>query len=64
MTCATCHVYVTDAWQARVPAATAEEQEMLAFAAAERRPGSRLACQITLQPELAGLTVCLPVRQY
>jgi ferredoxin len=32
--------------------------------AAERRPTSRLSCQIVLDPELADLTVTLPDTQY
>jgi 2Fe-2S ferredoxin len=37
---------------------------MLGFVAAERRPGSRLACQVELTAALDGLTVTLPQRQY
>ncbi|MFN5685397.1 MAG: ferredoxin, partial [Bradyrhizobium sp.] len=31
--------------------------------AAERRPNSRLSCQIKVQPALAGLVVSIPDRQ-
>jgi 2Fe-2S ferredoxin len=37
---------------------------MLDMTAAERRPNSRLSCQIVLDPELAGLTAHLPDTQY
>jgi 2Fe-2S ferredoxin len=37
---------------------------MLESAAAEVRPTSRLSCQITIEPELDGLVVLLPERQY
>jgi 2Fe-2S ferredoxin len=61
--CATCHVYVDEAWVARLPAPLANELEMLECTAAERRPTSRLSCQIKLTAELQGLVVHLPDRQ-
>ncbi len=63
LSCATCHVYVDEAWAARVPAPGADEDEMLSGVAAERRPTSRLACQIVVTPELAGIVVRVPDRQ-
>lgn len=62
--CATCHVYVDEAWAAHLPAPESHEAEMLEMTAAERRPTSRLACQIRLGPALQGLVVHLPDRQY
>jgi 2Fe-2S ferredoxin len=41
-----------------------DEDSMLDFAAAERRPNSRLSCQIALTPALNGLVVDLPSSQY
>ena len=64
MTCATCHVYVDDAWTARLPAPSRDEEGMLEMTAAPRRPSSRLSCQIALDAELDGLTVTMPVTQY
>ncbi len=64
LTCATCHVYVDEAWQARLPPPSADEDTMLDYTAEERRPTSRLSCQIALTPALDGLTVTLPSRQY
>lgn len=61
--CATCHVYVDEAWVARLPVPLANELEMLECTAAERRPTSRLSCQIKLTAELQGLVVHLPDRQ-
>ena len=60
--CATCHVYVDDAWREKVGDAAAMEQDMLDFAS-DVRPTSRLSCQIRLKPELDGLTVTTPARQ-
>ncbi len=64
MTCATCHVYVENAWIARLPAPSHDEEGMLEMTAAPRRPTSRLSCQIALDSELDGLTVTMPDTQY
>lgn len=61
--CATCHVYVDEAWAERLPAPLANELEMLECTAAERAPTSRLSCQIRLVAELDGIVVRLPERQ-
>ena len=61
--CATCHVYVDEAWLARLRPIGDEEDALLDGAAAERRANSRLSCQIKLAPELDGLVLCLPERQ-
>jgi 2Fe-2S ferredoxin len=61
--CATCHVYVEPAQFARLPPMGADEDAVLDSTASERRPNSRLSCQIVVTPELDGLTVHLPVRQ-
>lgn len=59
MSCGTCHVYVDADWIARLPAKSEDEQAMLDAIGelVELRPGSRLSCQIQMQPELAGLGV-------
>ena len=61
--CATCHVIVDDAWIDRLPAPLANELERLECTASERLPGSRLSCQIQLNPALQGLVLRLPERQ-
>jgi 2Fe-2S ferredoxin len=61
--CATCHVYVDDAWLARLPPMADEEDALLDGTAAERRANSRLSCQIKLAAELDGLVLRLPDRQ-
>src|ERR1700680_4978735 len=55
--CATCHVYLSERWVEKLGEPGEMEGEMLDFANEERRPGSRLACQIKLSPELDGLVV-------
>lgn len=61
--CATCHVYVDPAWLARLDPPLAPELEMLECTASERRPESRLSCQIKMRPGLDGLVLRLPETQ-
>ena len=61
--CATCHVYIDPAWEAKVPAIKQDEEDMLDSTASERKPNSRLSCQISMTPELNGLIVHLPESQ-
>jgi 2Fe-2S ferredoxin len=61
--CATCHCYVDEARFAELPAPSEGELAMLENVAAERRPNSRLACQIKSSPALEGLKVLLPATQ-
>ncbi|MCB8836412.1 2Fe-2S iron-sulfur cluster-binding protein [Aurantimonas sp. VKM B-3413] len=63
MACATCHVYVDEAWADKVGARQSGEEDMLDFAASEMKPTSRLSCQIKISPELDGLVVHLPESQ-
>lgn len=64
LTCATCHVYVQEPFANKLPPPSDDEIGMLEFTAAERRPNSRLSCQIELVPALDGLTVELPPQQH
>jgi len=60
--CATCHVYVDEAWFEKVGNPEAMEEDMLDFAY-ELQPTSRLSCQIKVSDELDGLIVRIPERQ-
>jgi 2Fe-2S ferredoxin len=62
LTCATCHVYVDDAWLERTGEVSPDEAAMLEFVV-EPRKNSRLSCQIKLAPDLDGLVVRVPERQ-
>ena len=56
--CATCHVYVDEAWIDKLPAQEQQEIDMLDFGVAIEA-NSRLSCQIIVAPELDGLKVTL-----
>ena len=62
--CATCHVYVDDEFIERVgPPGDMEDDLLDLGTASERRPTSRLSCQIEVTDELDGLTVEIPEEQ-
>jgi 2Fe-2S ferredoxin len=60
--CATCHVYVDEAWKETVGEPEPMEEDMLDFAY-DVRPTSRLSCQIKVSDDLDGLVVYVPERQ-
>jgi ferredoxin, 2Fe-2S len=60
--CATCHVYVDEAWAGRLPPPELEENDML-DTAHDLKENSRLSCQIRVTEELDGLIVTTPPRQ-
>ena len=60
--CATCHVYIDPAWEARLPPREEMEVAMLEIAW-EPRANSRLSCQIQITADLDGLEVTVPQRQ-
>ena len=63
--CATCHVYVDPSCADLLAPAGELEDELLNAVAAERRPNSRLSCQIKVTPELDGrLVLHVPDRQF
>ena len=59
LACATCHVIVDDAWTAKLPPISEEEDAML-DTVFDLTPTSRLSCQIRLIDALDGLRVRLP----
>ena len=60
--CATCHVYVDEAWLSKIPTADDMEEAMVECVL-EPKDNSRLSCQIKGTGELEGLVVRLPVSQ-
>ena len=61
--CATCHVFVDEAWLDKLPKVQVMEDEMLDDTATERQANSRLSCQIDMSNDLDGLVVTLPETQ-
>ena len=59
LSCATCHVYFSDADFARVGSPSDDEMDMLELAFGLTST-SRLGCQITIEDNLDGLTVKVP----
>jgi 2Fe-2S ferredoxin len=60
--CATCHVYVDEAWREATGEPAPMEEDMLDFAS-DVQPNSRLSCQIKVTAALDGLVVRTPNHQ-
>ena len=60
--CATCHVYIDEAWQTKTGERSAMEESMLDFADGVQ-DNSRLSCQIKVTADLDGLIVSTPEYQ-
>ena len=61
--CATCHVYIDQAWVDRLPARSDLEIQMLEFAISVS-PQSRLSCRLSIEPGMDGLLMTVPASQY
>ena len=61
--CATCHSYVDEAWQDKLPAMDDMEDSML-DAAYDRRDNSRLTCQLEINDAWDGLVVHVAENEY
>lgn len=61
--CATCHVFVDDAWLGKLTPMESMEDAMLNLAEG-RDANSRLACQLKAAPELDGLVLRTPIGQH
>ena len=62
MACATCHVYVEEAWLDKIPKAEEAEVDMIDMAF-EPKKNSRLSCQLIVSDKLNGLIVTTPEKQ-
>jgi 2Fe-2S ferredoxin len=56
--CATCHVHVDPQWLRALPPVGRDEDDLL-DSSSERRPNSRLSCQIEFDEALDGLRVAI-----
>ncbi|MFT4509063.1 2Fe-2S iron-sulfur cluster-binding protein [Caballeronia sp. 15711] len=64
LSCGTCHVYVDDADVSKLPLASEQENDMLELVAADRKPTSRLCCQIHLSDQTDCLVLHIPATQF
>lgn len=55
--CATCHVFVDDAWAGKAGSRSEDEQELVEQTESYKSENSRLSCQIKFTDELDGLAV-------
>ena len=56
--CATCHIYIDPAWEAKLPPKQGDELEVLREMT-HTNEHSRLSCQVQFSPALAGLKVTI-----
>jgi 2Fe-2S ferredoxin len=56
--CATCHVFVEEAFADKLPAMTEDESDLL-DSSSHRAPNSRLSCQLPITEAIDGITITL-----
>lgn len=61
--CATCHLYVEEAFLEKLDPPSSCEEEMLNFTVSPRENNSRLGCQIKVSAAIDGIIVRLPELQ-
>jgi 2Fe-2S ferredoxin len=60
LSCATCHVFVDEAWFEKTGELDDIEDTMLEMTDVERRDNSRLSCQLIASSDLDGLVLYVP----
>ena len=61
--CATCHVFVDEAGLDKLEECSDIESDMLECTSEERRPNSRLSCQLKMADNIDGIVIHLPESQ-
>jgi 2Fe-2S ferredoxin len=61
--CGTCHVYTSPEW-AEVLGVPLEDEEAMLEMVEERRPTSRLSCQMRIDANCEGLVIDMPASQH
>lgn len=56
--CATCHIYVDEAWLGKLPTPQPDEKELLQELSGYQ-PNSRLSCQVQFEQSASGLRVTI-----
>ena len=57
--CATCHVYIDEAWMSKLKARHNDEMEILVALTSFKPGNSRLSCQVPFTAELDGIKVAV-----
>lgn len=57
--CATCHVYIDDAWLAKLAPPDSDEVDVISCSDHYKEGASRLSCQVPFTPDLDGLRLTL-----
>jgi 2Fe-2S ferredoxin len=57
--CATCHIYVDEAWAGKLPKKQSDEQDLLTELQDYREATSRLSCQVDFTEALAGIRITI-----
>ena len=60
--CATCQIYIDQPWFDRLPPAGDEEQGLVSELL-NTQPNSRLACQLTVTPDMDGMRITVAPEQ-
>jgi len=62
--CATCHVFVDQAWSSKFPPRSGEEAELLSDLSSFDEGRSRLSCQLVMDDSLDGLTLTVAPEEF
>jgi 2Fe-2S ferredoxin len=57
--CATCHIFVDEAWVSRLPKPQSDEMDLLKELQDYREATSRLSCQVEFTEALSGIKVAI-----
>lgn len=63
LSCATCHCYVLEEWNAKI-SPPSEEEQIMVDCAIDVQSNSRLSCQIEYSDKLDGIEIGIPASQY
>jgi 2Fe-2S ferredoxin len=57
--CATCHIYIDEAWATKLPKKQSDEQDLLTELSDYREASSRLSCQVEFTEALSGIRITI-----
>jgi ferredoxin, 2Fe-2S len=62
--CATCHVFIDQAWSSKLPPRSGEETELIKDLSSFDGDRSRLSCQLVMDDHLDGLTLTVAPEEF